>query len=95
MLSPKRRRALEIIRDFGPLSPGRFAQRMWPKSPCWSRIYKCGPNGASRGIMMAVAAGGFLAKLRDDGLIIAAERRRGPPTEYDLSFKGLRALGPP
>jgi len=90
MLTPKRRRALEIIRDHGPIGPGRFAEYMWPDSPCWQKVYKCGNAGSSRGTMMAMAAGGFLGKIWDDGLIIAVGS--GPPRNYKLSLKGEQAL---
>ena len=90
MLSPKRRRALEILRDCGPISPAQFAEYMWPESPCWTHIHKCGNKGASQGVMMAMAGGGFLGKLRRDGLIMVAGW--GPPTRWGLSLKGHRVL---
>ena len=61
-------RALEIIstKDIG--SPRDFAEVMWPDSMGWRRIHKVG-HGSSKGAAMALAAGGFLGKLRAQGLI--------------------------
>lgn len=69
-LTAPRRRALEILeRRVEGLTPAFFAAEMWPDSKCWKRSYKCGPKGASRGIAMATAAGGFLGKLGRLGLV--------------------------
>ncbi len=60
--------ALQIIRDNNIRSPREFAEKMWPNSEGWQRVHKVG-HGASRGAAMALAGGGFLGKLRAQGLI--------------------------
>jgi len=89
-LTPTRRRALEIVRDGGPILPGHFAERMWPDSECWRHVHKCGPYGASQGVMMAMAAGGFLGKLGKAGLVCWFGS-----AGYMLTAQGYAALGPP
>ena len=69
MLTQAQQRALEIIRHNGRITPGRFADLMWPDSPGHNRIHKCGSYGASKGVMMAMAGGGYLGKLWKRGLI--------------------------
>jgi len=90
VLTQPQRRALEIIRDHGRITPGRFADLMWPDSPGHNRIHKCGPNGASKGVMMAMAGGGYLGKLWKRGLIrpVWDDYIR----EWAISPEGLRAL---
>ncbi len=89
-LTPTQVRALTILRDHGPLTPRAFAQKMWPDSPGWQRCYKCGPHGASDGIMMALAGGGYLGKLRQRGL--ATVSWDGWHLEHVISAEGRRLL---
>lgn len=60
--------ALQIIRDNDIRSPREFAKKMWPNSEGWQRVHKVG-HGVHRGAAMALAGGGFLGKLRGQGLI--------------------------
>jgi len=62
-------KALTILRKHGPLTPREFAEKMWPDSPGWERVHKCGPYGASKGAMMPMAGGAYLGKLRKRGLV--------------------------
>lgn len=67
-------RALLILREDekNPTSermrPREFAQLMWPDSPGWNRMHRCG-YGVSAGARMPVVGGQFLGKLRARGLI--------------------------
>ena len=63
MLTKPQRKALQILRDHGPIQPREFAKKMWPDSPCWRHHIKCGPSGSHRGGGMYLAAGGYLGKL--------------------------------
>lgn len=67
-LTKPQRKALEILRDHGPLRAGAFAAIMWPDSPGWSSVTKCGPNGSTSGGGMNLAGGAYLGKLRRKGL---------------------------
>ena len=89
-LTTKARRALEIVRDHGPIKPSWFAKKMWPDAPGWQRFSKCGPNGAHQGSGMMMAGGGFLAKLRRRGLV--SMRFRASYHEYELTTEGQEAL---
>lgn len=60
--------ALQIIRDNEIRSPREFARLMWPNSEGWHRHHRVG-YGTSRGAAMALAGGGFLGKLKAQGLI--------------------------
>lgn len=73
MKKPSRQliRALSILVHHGDISARQFAERMWPDSPGWSRVINTGPNGATHGKGMWLAAGSYLAKLRDRGLVRA------------------------
>lgn len=63
------KRALKILEAKpGGLKPSDFAEAMWPDSSGWKRIHKCGPGASSPGVCMALAAGGFLGRLRKQGL---------------------------
>jgi hypothetical protein len=68
-LTNSQRRALQIVAEHGPIRPARFADLMWPDSPGHMRSYNCGPYGASIGIAMARAAGGYLGRLRVRGWV--------------------------
>lgn len=74
-------RALTILRDWAKthdicdhIRPREFAELMWPNSPGWNRVHKCGPYGVSFGAMMPKVGGGFLGKLRARELITYASR---------------------
>jgi hypothetical protein len=62
-------RALRIIRDHEITMPKQFAKLMWPDSDGWETHVKCGPHGSHRGGGMYLAAGGYLGKLEQRGLI--------------------------
>lgn len=61
-------KALRLIatKDIG--CPYDFARAMWPDSDGWRRVHKLG-HGSSKGAAMALAAGGFLGKLRAQGFV--------------------------
>jgi len=78
VLTKPEKKALTILSENPEgLHPKRFAELMWPDSPCWTKSYNCGPNGASYGIRMYTAAGGYLGRLSKKGTV----RRR-----YDWSY---------
>lgn len=89
-LTPSRRRALEILRDHGPIRPREFARVMWPDSPGWNFPAKSGPRGTHRGGGMYLAAGGLLGKLRREGL-----SSRDTLIGHTLSPTGREALERP
>ena len=68
-LTASQRRALEIVRDHGPIKPREFSEKMWPESPGHQRYSKCGPSGVTRGGGMNLAAGGYLGRLRKRGWV--------------------------
>ncbi|KKN65485.1 hypothetical protein LCGC14_0480890 [marine sediment metagenome] len=86
-MTDKTTKALQIIRDNHLYGPAAFARLMWPDSEGWQRVHNCG-RGASRGVMMAYAAGGYLGKLRARGLIIIWYSPRG----IHLTDKGKALL---
>ena len=90
MIRPATRRALAILREHGPLSPTEFAEKMWPDSPAWEKVYKCGPYGASRGRAIVRSGGGFLGKLFAAGLVEPGSRL--DRTLWSLSERGRKAL---
>ena len=61
-------KALKIIQDNDVYNARRFAELMWPDSPCWNKVYNTG-NGATRGKGMWLAGGSFLKKLQYAGFI--------------------------
>ena len=81
-------RALAILRAHGPLRPREFAKLMWPESEGWLRYAQCGPYGSHRGGGMYLAGGGFLGRLRHQGLVEYGGYGRG----YRLSDDGRRLL---
>jgi hypothetical protein len=89
------KKALEIIKEKGPIKPKRFAKFMWPDSDGWSTHTNCG-HGVTRGGGMNLAAGGYLGKLRKRGLIEKKLERW--PTEgyrnkgYILSKEGKKKI---
>jgi hypothetical protein len=92
-MTKSQRKALEILRDHGPILPAAFAEKMWPDSPCWNRSYKCGAYGSHRGGAMYRAAGGFLGKLRKKGWALQRESILGGwNVGYIISIKGKKAL---
>lgn len=88
-MTPSLRRGLEIIRDNPGLRPARFAELMWPNSPGWDRVVKCG-HGSHRGGGMYQAGGGLLGKYSRAGYVIL-DRNRG----YSLSSAGRKVLEQP
>lgn len=74
-LSEAQKKALEIIRDHGPIRPREFARKMWPDSEGWRRSSRAGLYGSSRGGGMNLAAGGYLGKLARKGWIVMLYER--------------------
>lgn len=89
-LTPARRRALEILRDYPGIRPLGFAEKMWPDSEGWSHLTSCGPKGVTRGGGMPQAAGSYLGKLRKDGLV--RNNVSDFNNDYYLTEKGKQAL---
>ncbi len=81
-------RALRLIQDNPGRIPNarRFAQLMWPDSPCWHVRYNVG-HGSSPGAAMARSAGGYLGKLDLKGLVYYS-----PGRPLSLRAEGLRVL---
>lgn len=85
-LSVSARRALEIVRDHGPIGGARFGHMMWPRK-----------RNSSRGLRdqgAGFAGGAYLAKLSARGLI---DRWGGigNHSDYRLSAAGRAALRRP
>jgi hypothetical protein len=83
-------KALRILAEFEhvrPITPKEFAQAMWPDSPGWRRLTKCGNKGVTRGGAMPQAAGAMLGRLDRAGLITWPKRRL-----TQLALKMLREL---
>lgn len=91
-LSPAAVRALAILADAGDaLRAEPFARGMWPDSPAWSRVYRCGPKGSHRGTGIILCAGGYLAKLARKGLVHDVSGF-DEPRRYALTDQGLKNL---
>lgn len=87
-------RALQLLRDDEDIHrPTEFARMMWPDSEGWQRVGKIG-HGSHRGVGMILAGGGFLGKLRAQGLIIISLDRdyRSYSNNYYLTSEGRRIL---
>lgn len=83
-------RALEVLRDHGPLTPAQFARRYFSKDdPGWQRHCKCGPRGTHRGSGLVMAAGGILGKLRRRGW---ARYHATPANQTAITDAGLTEL---
>lgn len=91
MLTESQAKALNILKDHGPLSPRQFARLMWPDSPGWCRVSKCGPYGSTRGGGMNLAGGGYLGKLHRKGWV-EPSRAEWPLGQHCISAQGLEAL---
>lgn len=62
------RRALQVIHEAGgEITPTEFAERMWPDSPAWQKVYAAGPYGSARGLALVRSAGGHLGRLTQRG----------------------------
>ena len=73
-MTKPRERALEILREHGPLSAASFARLMWPDSIAWKRTTRRhdGKSGAYGGAQW-MSAGAFLSRMRKDGLVYQRE----------------------
>lgn len=82
---------MEILRDFPGITPRSFGKLMWPDNPNWNAHTKCGPSGTSHGGGMNLAAGGFLGRLRRDGLTEVHHDRWGI-SSHRMTKEGRQAL---
>lgn len=89
-LSEPLKKALTIIRDRKPERPSDFAFLMWGDSPKWQNTTKAGKNGVSKGGGMNLAAGGYLGKLKSQGLIVISIGKFG--NVYRLTPKAIQLL---
>ena len=85
MLSPHRRRALNILHPEHPLHPEIFAHYMWPASPSWRRASRPG-----QGIHLKART--FLARLQREGLAELRVDAAGGSPGYVLTEGGERFL---
>lgn len=87
-LTPGFRRALEILRDHGPIQPSRFAKFMWPDSEKWSNHVG---RGSHQGGGMYLAGGWLLGKLQSRGWAKRSDREFHG-VNYHLTGEGRAAL---
>jgi len=86
-------RALTILHNSpDPVYPALFAIKMWPDSDGHRRSYKSGPKGSRKGAGMAIAAGGFLGRLRKLGLTDWRPNRHGFQRYHFVTDYGKRLL---
>lgn len=88
-LTDAQRRALQILIDYPGITPGLFAQHMWPDSPAWGRVSHVG-NGSATGVGITRAGGGFLGKLAKAGL--TRSHWRETYAEHYITPSGRKAL---
>lgn len=55
MLTPKQVRALQVIRDHGPIRPYRFGQKLWPAAT-WAACGSAALSATSGRIGVTVAS---------------------------------------
>ncbi len=68
-LTDSQRKALLILRDHRVRGGRDLAERLWPDSPGWRKVCKCGAHNASTmGGGMNISGGAYLGKLRALGL---------------------------
>jgi hypothetical protein len=87
-LTKPQRRAMIILRDFGPMRPGWFSTKMWPDSPSHRNRSRCGQHGARVATGIHQKAGQFLSSLRRLGLVQDGHW----PNPHRISAKGRQAL---
>lgn len=93
VLTDNQVRALKILlKSPDPVYPALFARKMWPDSEGHQRSHKVGRKGASRGAGMAIAAGGYLGKLRAAGLTDWRVARYGFQHYHYVTEYGKRLL---
>lgn len=82
-------KALRILKR-RPLRPREFAEKMWPDAQAWQRTSNVG-RGATKGVGIIRAGGGYLGKLEKQGLAQWVHR-----SQYDNSYvitdKGRKLL---
>lgn len=90
---PSLKRALRIIHESNPRTPGAFGKIMWEGNPAWSNRPA---KGTGRGQGMFLASGGYLAKLRKHGFIKPAPKytaqKKVMHAGWLLTKKGLSVL---
>lgn len=87
-MTDSQKKALEILRDHGPMTAGWFAERMWPDSPNWGKHFNSG-SGCVVGKGMRLCGGSYLGRLRKIGLVHRGGERFNM---YKISSKGLALL---
>lgn len=83
-LTNSRRRALEIVRDHGPIGGAAFGYRMWPQHATKNRRLR--PQGAG------FSGGGYLGKLRMAGLVTQVWDKNSYCGMYVLTVDGYAAI---
>jgi hypothetical protein len=87
-LTTAQRRALEVLRDHGPLTPSGLANHLWPNS-C-QRMSNVGGYGAAAGVGANLKAGQFLSHLNK--LLYTEQEYCGGYTLHRISEFGQRTL---
>lgn len=64
-------RALLALYLYPASGPAALGARIWRGHPGWNRVSKCGAYGSTRGGGMNLMAGGYLGKMKREGLAIS------------------------
>jgi hypothetical protein len=70
-MSESLKKALHVINTIEVTHAGQFAYLMWPDSPAWKSLGRCGPNGSAPGVGIKLAGGAYLGKLQKRGLAVS------------------------
>lgn len=85
-------RALRIVQEHGAITPGFFADYMWPESEGHIRRVSNVGRGATRGVGHWRAAGAYLSRLTKRGWLSRRYRPGMKAREYFITAAGCAAL---
>ena len=92
-ITPTCLKALNILFLHDIQQPSTFGEMLWGRDhPGYNRVSRCGPSGSRRGGGMDMAAGGYLGKLRKQGLISIHYEYRNHVRHFRLTDAGKKVL---
>ena len=76
--------ALRIIAQYRGITAEEFGRDFWPESK-WPRLYRATYRKGHANATLRLAAGRYLGKLREKGLVYRIEGRESDPIVYTLA----------
>lgn len=87
------RRLLEFLRSCEqPASGTEIARQLWPDSPGWNRVFRCGQHGSTAGAAMRRLGGSYASRVARHRGWVGYDYGSTHLRRYFITSSGAKAL---